>query len=94
MKNSGRENKRHSAVSLRYEAGKDKAPRLTAKGRGRVADEILRIAEENQIPVKEDADLVDLLYPLEFDQEIPSELYGVVAELLAYIYRLNRKADS
>ena len=94
MKKNSRANKRLTALSLRYDAKKDKAPRLTAKGRGAVAEEILRIARENSIPIKEDPDLVELLYPLEFDQEIPPELYGVVAELLAYIYRLNRKAAS
>ncbi len=92
MKKTVRENKRLTALSLKYDAGKDRAPHLGAKGRGRIAEEIIRIAKENNVPIKEDPDLVELLYPLEFDQEIPPELYGVVAELLAFVYRLNRKA--
>jgi len=80
-------------MSLRYEEGRQRAPKVTAKGRGRIADEIIRIAGENNIPVREDRDLLELLYPLELDSEIPPELYGVVAELLAYIYRMNQKAS-
>jgi flagellar biosynthesis protein len=81
-------------MSLRYDAGRQRAPKVTAKGRGRVADEIIRIARENGVPIHEDPDLLELLYPLELDSEIPPELYGVVAELLAYIYRMNQKASS
>lgn len=84
--------KREAAVALRYDRSKDRAPKVTAKGQGRVAEEILRVARENGVPVREDPDLVELLYPLELDDTIPPELYSVVAELLAYIYRMNQKA--
>lgn len=84
--------KRDAAVAVRYDRAKDRAPKVTAKGQGRVAEEILRLARDNGIPVHEDPDLVELLYPLELDETIPPELYGVVAELLAYIYRVNQKA--
>jgi len=86
--------KRSSAVSLKYDKGRDRAPKVTAKGQGRVAQEIIRIAKENGIPIREDEDLLELLYPLELEQEIPPELYSVVAELLAFLYRLNSKAGA
>ncbi|MFH0919308.1 MAG: EscU/YscU/HrcU family type III secretion system export apparatus switch protein [Fibrobacterota bacterium] len=89
-----KEDSRRGAISLRYNEGKQRAPKVTAKGRGRVADEIIRIAKENGVPVREDPDLLEILYPLELDAEIPPELYSVVAELLAYIYRMNQKAST
>jgi flagellar biosynthesis protein len=83
---------RFSALALRYDRDREKAPRVLAKGKGRIAEEILRVAQENGVPVREDADLIELLYPLELGEEIPPELYRVVAELLAYIYKMNKKA--
>lgn len=85
---------RRGALALRYDEGRMRAPKVTAKGRGNIADEIIRIATENGVPVREDRDMLELLYPLELDSEIPPELYGVVAELLAYIYRMNQKASN
>ncbi len=83
--------KRHSAVALRFDEKKDDAPVVAAKGAGRTADAIIALAKEHSIPIREDSDLLELLYPLELDEEIPPKLYGVVAELLAYIYRINGK---
>jgi flagellar biosynthesis protein len=88
----GKGDSARKALSLEYKEGKQRAPKITAKGRGRIADEIIRIAGENGIPIREDRDLLEILYPLEVESEIPPELYGVVAELLAYIYRMNQKA--
>lgn len=79
------------AVALRYKALEDQAPRVLAKGRGSLAEKILAIAEEQGIPVKEDRDLVTLLEKLEVGKEIPPELYQVVAELLAFVYRTGKK---
>ena len=80
------------AVALKYEPGKDGAPRVTAKGRGRVADRIIELAREGGVPLSEDPDLVGALIQLDFDEEIPPDLYQVVAEVLAFAYRLNRRA--
>jgi len=80
-----------AAVALKYAEGVDKVPRVAAKGEGKLAEAILAIAKENDVPVREDPDLIELLYPLELEEEIPPKLYGVVAELLAYIYRINGK---
>ena len=80
---------RQLAVALGYEAEKDAAPRVLAKGRGAVAEAIIRVAGEAGIPVQEDGDLVQLLSMLDVDEEIPPELYQVVAEVLAFVYRMN-----
>lgn len=81
------------AVALKYEPGKDGAPKVKAKGRGKVAERIIELAREGGIPISEDPDLVGALIQLDFDEEIPPELYRVVAEVLAFAYRLNRRAQ-
>lgn len=80
---------RISAIALEYNPEKGNAPKLTAKGFGPVAEEIIRIAKENNIKVVEDSNILEMLIPLELDDEIPTELYGVVAELLAFVYKMN-----
>jgi flagellar biosynthesis protein len=80
------------AAALRYAREKDAAPRLMAKGRGEVADRILEIARRNGIPIREDRELVQVLASLDLYQEIPSELYKAVAEILVFLYSLNRGA--
>lgn len=79
------------AVALKYEPGKHRAPRVTAKGRGLVAERIIELAREGGVPVTEDPDLVGVLIQLDFEEEIPPELYQAVAEILAFAYRLNRR---
>lgn len=83
---------RQVAVALRYAAGDDEAPRVVAKGRGTLAERILELARQNKIPVHRDSDLVEVLVRLDLDQLIPPDLYKAVAEILAYIYRLNKTA--
>ncbi len=92
-------NKKHNdtskpdkAVALGYVRGKDAAPRVKAKGRGKLAERILAIARASGIPIKEDKALVDALYRLDINEEIPEALYRVVAEILAFIYRMNNLA--
>lgn len=80
-----------SAVALRYDNTKEAAPRVVAKGNQMVAERIIEIAEEYGIPIHRDADLVNILNTIELDQEIPLEVYSVVAEVFAYIYRMNQK---
>lgn len=75
------------AAALRYEMGKA-APRVTAKGRGAVAEEIVRRAREAGVALHESPELAALLMEVDLDQPIPPQLYRVVAELLAWIYRL------
>lgn len=78
------------AAALRYDNHTDAAPKVVAKGRAVVAEKILKIAESYDIPVHRDADLVNILEQIELDQEIPLEIYSVVAEIFAYIYRVNK----
>ena len=79
-----------AAVALKYDAATDDAPRVIAKGRGLVAEKIMALAREQGIPMREDPDLIQMLTQIDLDQEIPPSLYKVVAELLAFVYRLNQ----
>jgi flagellar biosynthesis protein len=83
-----------TAVSLRYDNRVNKSPVVTAKGRGLIAEKIISLAKENNIPIKEDPDLVHLLSQVDLNQEIPAPLYQVVAELLSFVYKLNGKYSS
>lgn len=78
---------RQLAVALAYQAG-TAAPRVTAKGRGLVAEAIIQKAKEAGVYVHESPELVSLLMQVDLDQRIPPELYLAVAELLAWLYRL------
>jgi flagellar biosynthesis protein len=82
--------KRKQAVALRYQAGSMDAPTVIAKGKGYVAENILKAAKENRIPVQQDPSLVEVLGKLDLGQQIPPELYQVVAEILAFVYRLDK----
>jgi len=84
-------NKIKKAVALKYDREKDRAPRLTAKGRGLIAEKILELAEKEGIPITEDPDLVTALVQLDFNDEIPPELYHAVAEILAFAYKINQQ---
>lgn len=81
------------AVALTYDEDIHPAPKLVAKGKNDVADEIIRIANENNIPVQEDATLVSLLSELEINETIPEELYEVVAEIFAFIYNIEKEMN-
>ncbi|MBI5700668.1 EscU/YscU/HrcU family type III secretion system export apparatus switch protein [Candidatus Saganbacteria bacterium] len=84
---------RKTAIAIRYDVEKDKAPLILASGRGPIADEILRIADENKIPLYADPELAKLLGKLELDTEIPPELYVLVAEVLFFVFQLDRMAE-
>lgn len=84
------ENKRIQAVALKYQAGTMDAPKVVAKGKGYVAENMLKTAKENHIPIQEDPSLVEVLGKLDLNQQIPPELYQVVAEILAFVYRLDK----
>ncbi len=83
--------KTSKAVALTYDAGKNKAPRVVAKGKGYLADKIIEIAKQHDVPLYEDKNLVQVLEALDLETEIPPELYRAVAEVLAFIYRINNK---
>ncbi len=75
-------------VALRYDGEEEGAPRVVASGRGAAAEAILAAALEHGVPVEEDAALLGLLAGCEVGEEIPAELYEVVAELLTWLYRV------
>ncbi|WP_409253685.1 FlhB-like flagellar biosynthesis protein [Bacillus sp. SCS-153A] len=86
------ENKRKQAIALQYEAEKQQAPKVVAKGRGLIAENILERAKEHDIPIQEDRTLVELLGNLDINESIPEELYQAVAEIFAFLYRVDREA--
>ncbi|MDR6552837.1 EscU/YscU/HrcU family type III secretion system export apparatus switch protein [Paenibacillus qinlingensis] len=79
------------AVALRYSPEAQKAPTLVAKGKGHIAEAILQKAKDSGIPIQEDKSLVEVLSKLDLDQEIPPELYQLVAEVLSFIYRSDQR---
>lgn len=81
--------KRQMAVALAYRNG-DSAPKVVASGRGLIAQAIIERAHQHGIYVHESEELVALLMQVELDQHIPPALYLAVAELLAWLYRLER----
>lgn len=77
------------AIALQYDG--ENAPIVTASGEGAIAEEILRIAREHNIPLREDALLAELLSDLSLGEEIPPMLYRVIAEVIAYAYLVSGK---
>ncbi|HHY74609.1 MAG TPA: EscU/YscU/HrcU family type III secretion system export apparatus switch protein [Bacillus bacterium] len=82
------------AVALSYDSPTDYAPKVIAKGRGEVANNILENAKKFNIPIQEDPTLVELLGQLEINETIPEELYQIVAELFAFIYRIDKMLEN
>ncbi|NLM21095.1 MAG: type III secretion protein [Peptococcaceae bacterium] len=83
-----KQNNIKQAAALAYD--QSGAPRVVAKGKGFVAQKIIEFAQEKGIPIQNDQALVEALMQVELSQEIPPELYQAVAEVLAFIYKLDR----
>jgi flagellar biosynthesis protein len=81
---------RQRAAALQYDPARDRAPRLIARGEGPLADRIIEVARAHGIPIHDDPALVDLLSRLDVDSEIPPQVYRVVAEIIAFVSRLQR----
>ena len=79
------------AVAVRYDSAADEAPKVTAKGTGRLAMEMIEMARQHGIPIHKEPNLVQILSMLELDQEIPPQVYHAVAEILSFIYRANNR---
>ncbi len=79
-------------AALRYDAGEDHAPKLVAHGRGHMARKLLDLAEQHDLPVTKDPTLVSILGALDVGAEIPPDLYGVIAEVLAWAYHADKAA--
>jgi len=79
------------AVALRYKQGTDQAPKVVAKGIDSIARRIIEIAEEENIPVVKSEKAVEEFYGLDLDEEIPSDLYELAAEIIAFVYKLDKE---
>ncbi len=84
-----RETKKSRAAALKYDG--QKAPTVTAKGVGDIADEIIQLAEEHDVFIHEDPVLIDVLSQLQLGDEIPEQLYLAVAKIIAFAYMLQEK---
>ncbi len=71
-----------TAAVIRYDADKDKAPVIVAHGKGAVAQKIIELAKENDVPLQEDSSLVETLIDMDLGDNIPPQLYSVIAEIL------------
>ncbi|MCR5848439.1 MAG: EscU/YscU/HrcU family type III secretion system export apparatus switch protein [Lachnospiraceae bacterium] len=78
------------AIALEYDPNNDNAPKVVASGQGILADKIVEKAKENKVPVHKDSKLADTLSRLEVGQEIPPELYEVVAEILVFVDAMDK----
>jgi len=85
--------KRKKASALSYDIENDSAPKVVAKGKGRIAEKIIETAKENGIPVVENKQLAELLDSVELDDFIPVELYSAVAEILVFLYKADSQYD-
>lgn len=80
-------------VAIKYEEVKDEVPTVIAKGIGKVAEKIIEIAKENNIPIMHQTKLVNELYSLDIPSEIPEDMYLIVAKIIAYVMKLNNKEE-
>ena len=87
--NIKKKDNRQTAVALKDRTKERRVPKVVAAGRGKIAEQILQLAYENDIKVREDSALAEMLATVELDSPIPSEAFAAVAEILAYIYKAN-----
>ena len=83
--------KNKKAVALGYNRDKDNAPKVLASGSGEVAKNIINLAKSHDIPIKEDADLVEILSKVDLNQEVPPNLYKAVAEIFSFLYKMTNE---
>lgn len=81
--------KRLTAVALEDRTADRQVPKISAAGRGKIAEQILQLAQENGVRIREDSTLAEMLAQIEIDSPIPSESFMAVAEILSYVYRAN-----
>lgn len=82
-----------TAVAVHFNPDEDEAPRIIAAGRGKIAEEILKLAFENDVRVREDGALAEMLAKIELESPVPSEAFMAVAEILSYVYRANNEPN-
>ena len=89
---SNKDKENLQAIAIKYDKDSKKAPTIVASGRGKIAKQIVTLAEENKIPMVEDPKLSKLLSSLKIKSEIPANLFKIVAEILAFIFYLEKMA--
>ena len=82
------------AVALEYEIGTREAPRVTAKGYGTIAEQIIAVAEEHGVVIEANPHLAEVLSGVELDESIPMELYEAVAEVIGFVLRSSGKIQN
>lgn len=85
--------KRKQAAALSYDANQQAAPKLSAKGKGIVAENIIKKAKQKDIPILSDPTLLELLSQLSINETIPEELYEAVAEVFAFVYQIDQEVE-
>lgn len=85
--------KRKKAAALSYDERRGTAPIVSASGKGMTAEAIIQKAKEHQVPILEDSSMVEILAELNINEAIPEELYQAVAEVFAFVYRVDRKLE-
>lgn len=85
--------KNQVAVAITDSGADHDLPRVTAAGRGKIAEQILQLAFDHGVKVREDGPLAQMLATIELDTPIPSEAFMAVAEILSYVYRANRQPN-
>ena len=85
---------KQKAVALKYDAEVSSAPKVTAKGEGFTAQNIIKIAKLHDVPIKKDEDLVELLSKLDVDREVPAEMYKAIAEVFSFLYKMTKKIEN
>lgn len=93
MNNEDKNKSKTQAVALKYDE-KNIAPKVVAKGKGYIAENILNAAKQNSVPIYQNKTLTSMLMAVDIDREIPPELYTAVAEILAYVYRMDQKTKN
>lgn len=88
-KNDKKKEEKKKAVALLYEPG-SQAPQVVASGQGAVADRIIETAKDSDVPLYKDTNLTETLLKLDIGDCIPPELYGVVAEILVYVDKMDK----
>jgi len=86
-------NDRKKAAALKYDFNQT-APRVTAAGMGKIAEKIIESAEENSVPVVHNKELANMLTKVDIGDEIPYELYDIVAKVIAYVMDVDNKIKS
>lgn len=82
------------AAALKYDKDRDNAPKVSAKGAGHVAKNIIQVAKQNDIPIVEDEDLIELLSKVEIDKQVPGNMYKAVAEVFAFLYDVSKNTKA